>query len=529
MGEREFRLWAQALRRLIAGGVAHWVACPGSRNAPLLRLLVELGVKPLSVIDERSAGYAALGMAQQSGQAAAVVTTSGTAALNLIPSAAEAWFAHTPVLFLTADRPPQWLEQQDNQMVHQSGVFGPHVAASLTAEAARPGPEGEWAMRRVVEDCLWELRRGLPVHLNAPLEEPLYLSGDWVEKPAAAGPLDGCSSVVEGGQELVEAWANAESPVWLVGLNHRFRAPGPPRMGDLLSGMPNPAPPEFWIDAPGCAPDLVVTEVGPHLSKRIKSVLRETKGLLHWHIGPRRPADVFWAGVRSLSAVPKGDWQDPCGPARRAAVERGFELVQRLIELEGPTDHKAVRQVQPFLSRLGGLHLGSSLAVRIAAQVLRPPNGLRCFSNRGASGIDGCLSAAAGHAKADPDRLHLAIVGDVTLHYDLAGLAWAPPNLRVLCLRNGGGAIFRALERPSGPEAFETLLRTPPPRSCQGFCQDAGIGHERCSVETSLQAPLERLLAPSARASVLEVETDGELTAFLHRRIQKELKTAHEH
>ncbi|MFN7764695.1 MAG: thiamine pyrophosphate-binding protein, partial [Armatimonadota bacterium] len=131
---RWMRLWSQ-----LAGlGVRQVVVCPGSRSAPLLQALVASeGFAIHSVVDERSAGYQALGMAEASGRPVVVLTTSGTAAANLLPVACEAFFARKRLILMTADRPVEAVGREQNQAIYQTGLYGPHVRW-----AGEPSPDG---------------------------------------------------------------------------------------------------------------------------------------------------------------------------------------------------------------------------------------------------------------------------------------------------------------------------------------------------------------------------------------------------
>ena len=122
-------------------GVREFVVAPGSRSAPLtIALARNPGLHLRVVYDERSAGYVALGLAQQLGRPVGLVCTSGTAAVNFGPAVVEAYYQGIPLLVLTADRPPEWIDQQDNQAIHQPGLYGRHVRGSYSAAPGRWPP-----------------------------------------------------------------------------------------------------------------------------------------------------------------------------------------------------------------------------------------------------------------------------------------------------------------------------------------------------------------------------------------------------
>ena len=173
-------------------GVRHAVICPGSRNAPLIQVFQrDPDFSCFSIVDERSAGYVALGIARQTGRAVAVVTTSGTAALNLAPAVAEAYYQQLPLVVLTADRPPEWPPQFGNQRINQEDIFKSNVKGSYNLP---PEPMSEDDAQQAIQQVAEIIGTALsnpkgPVHLNVPLNEPLYEivaeASDMVEKMPA--------------------------------------------------------------------------------------------------------------------------------------------------------------------------------------------------------------------------------------------------------------------------------------------------------------------------------------------------------
>src|SRR5688572_30343338 len=161
--------------------VTQAVLCPGSRCAPLtLAFTRHPSIKPRTFSDERSAGFIALGMAQQMNNPVVVVCTSGTAVYNLAPSVAEAYFSETPLVILTADRPSEWIAQHDGQTIHQAEIFGKHVKKYFQLPQDYEHADSQWAINRIVNEAINLARqepRG-PVHINAPFREPLYPAKD---------------------------------------------------------------------------------------------------------------------------------------------------------------------------------------------------------------------------------------------------------------------------------------------------------------------------------------------------------------
>jgi 2-succinyl-5-enolpyruvyl-6-hydroxy-3-cyclohexene-1-carboxylate synthase len=157
-------------------GLTNAVLCPGSRCAPLtLAFSRHSKITTRTFSDERSAGFVALGMAQQSGTPTVMVCTSGTAAYNFAPAVAEAYFSQTPLIVFTADRPAEWIAQHDGQTIYQAEIFGKHVKKSFQLPQEYDHADSLWAINRIVNEAInlsLEEPRG-PVHINAPFREPL--------------------------------------------------------------------------------------------------------------------------------------------------------------------------------------------------------------------------------------------------------------------------------------------------------------------------------------------------------------------
>ena len=162
-------------------GISDVIVSPGSRSAPLTLAVArhpQLQVRVMA--DERSAGFVALGIAQQSRKPVAVICTSGSAVYNLAPAVAEAYFQQVPLLLLTADRPHEWLHQQDRQTIDQVGIFGNQIKRSYALPADYTHPDARWTIERSLNEAitLCELDPPGPVHVNVPLREPFYPKAD---------------------------------------------------------------------------------------------------------------------------------------------------------------------------------------------------------------------------------------------------------------------------------------------------------------------------------------------------------------
>lgn len=452
---------------MLAHGVTRAVLCPGSRNSPIVATLSNLPeMKCRNVIDERSAGFVALGWAQQVQAPVAVVVTSGSAVLNLHPAVSEAFYRKTPLLIISADRPAAWIGQNDGQTLPQPGVFN-----TLVRFSAQVPEDDSWYANRLINEALLELRHrsGGPVHLNIPLTEPFFAMVDEALPPVRVIQRTEAARMSADDEEaLLEEASALPRRLILLGQQH---APSTALVllaeekhftlvGEHIANAPfaDCCRPDTIIGtAPnaGWSPDLLITCGGDVISKRMKRLLREHPPKAHWHISPDGEiVDSFCALTRVLEGEPDEFW----------------ELLGAFAE-EGDADYRKCWQAEPamlpehefsgmkFVGELiqnlpagSVLHLANSSAVRYA-QLFPLPEGVQVECNRGVNGIEGSVSTAAGHALAAPDRMHFLIIGDLSMFYDLNGLLMAKqcPNLRILMLNNQEGGIFGTL--PGMPDS----------------------------------------------------------------------------
>ncbi len=225
-----------ALARLcVERGLTDFIIAPGSRSAPLTAALAQQpGLRCRVVPDERAAGYLALGLAQQSGRPVGLVCTSGTAALNLAPALAEAFYQEVPLLALTADRPPEWIDQQDNQAIHQRRLYEPHVRGSYELPVDYGHPDAAWHAQRVMQEAIeravWPLPG--PVHVNVPLREPLYPGLARSETGQSKREETGQSKGEETGQSKREETGQSEGAMPLSRSFSRTLLPARPQLSE---------------------------------------------------------------------------------------------------------------------------------------------------------------------------------------------------------------------------------------------------------------------------------------------------------
>ncbi|WP_427129528.1 2-succinyl-5-enolpyruvyl-6-hydroxy-3-cyclohexene-1-carboxylic-acid synthase [Pseudarthrobacter sp. S9] len=540
-----------AVAALLDAGVRHVVVAPGSRSAPMAYALAEADaagrVELLVRVDERSAGFTALGLALATGAPAAVLTTSGTAVGNLLPAVMEANHAAVPLVVISADRPEELRGTGANQTTIQLDLFGEHVRFAVDVPAGSDP-------RRAVETALsaasgaFEDTPPGPVQLNLAFRDPLVpapgeglpdAAGRRVYRaartpltldfPAASAGLPERRTVVLAGHDagpVAEAFARAHGLPLLAepSSNARFgpNAVGPYRL--LLE--------RFGADSP--QPIVRVVLFGrPTLSRPVSELLSraDVPSALY------QPVPVAWYEPGRRTELPLenlaqlGDfagrgpsaWLDSwllAGAAAQHAVDR---VLAGSDAATGPSVGALVWE-----HARGQLVLGSSNGIRDVDLAGSPTPGPHAtvFANRGLAGIDGTISTATGIAVGGRQQTTV-LLGDVTFLHDAGGLLLgageADPELRIVVLNDAGGAIFGLLEHGAVEaagrygNAVERLFGTPHTVNIAALAAAYGVAHRSVSTTAELA---EALSAPVAGRSIIEVHTDRHGLRELHGRIR---------
>ena len=545
---------ARGLRRAVIG--------PGSRSAALsLAFARHPDIETFVVADERSAAYLALGMAQQSGRPTVLICTSGTAALNFAPAVAEAFFLQVPLLVLTADRPAEWVGQQDGQTIFQPQLYGPHVKFSASLPADYQHDDALWFIERIINQCvnMAEMPPPGPVHVNVPIREPFYPEASEAfvyslprlqPRLAAVAALPAATAT-----DLFAALAEAEQVVVLFGQQRHDPALTAALLaleqllpvvviGDLLANLHQEGDfirhADFFMKTADeqLRPGLLITAGGQVLSKNLKNFLRKYPPRQHWHLdeGPAL-VDTFQSLTLQVPLKAScffGEWlrrADYTAFLENDAENGGDDFLRHYRQAEqqarrrtaaflqapehGFHDLLAVSLLLEALPEPSQLHLANSLSVRYAQLAgLAAGRAIEVFGNRGTSGIDGCVSTAVGAALVSPLPVTL-LTGDVAFFYDRNGL-WHPhlPNhLRVVVLNNGGGSIFRQLDGSGRQPELERLFETRHNGSARRTALDAGMAYFEARDAAQLQALLADFFQEKPAPALLEIFTDPVHTA----------------
>jgi 2-succinyl-5-enolpyruvyl-6-hydroxy-3-cyclohexene-1-carboxylate synthase len=527
---------------LIRGGVRDAVLCPGSRNAPLAFALADAdraGRIRLHVrIDERTAGYLAIGLASGAGAPVCVAMTSGTAVANLGPAVVEANYARVPLVVLSANRPYELLGTGANQTMEQLGYFGTQVRATISLGLAEEAPDRVAALNATWRSATCRVlvaatgarsANAGPVHFDIPLREPLVPDPDTAEATAPPGRPNGkpwtYTPPVSFDQPM-DVDLNLDTVV-IAG----HGAGEHPNLGSLPTVAEPTAPPAanplHPLALPLLHPQQVVMAGRPTLHRPVAALLADAQVPVYaMTTGPRWP-DVSGnsqaTGTRAItSGQPRPGWLDRCAELHRHAVE----AVRGQLKAHPLTTGLHVAAAVADALRPGDqLVLGASNPVRDVALVGLNPRGITVRSNRGVAGIDGTVSTAIGAALAHEGRT-IALIGDLTFVHDSSGLLIGPTeptpqNLTIVVSNDNGGGIFELLEQgdPRFSDVASRIFGTPHDVDVGALCRAYHVDTRQIEVDELSGA----LAEPGAGMRVLEVKADRSSLRQLHAAIKAAL------
>ncbi|SNY63290.1 2-succinyl-5-enolpyruvyl-6-hydroxy-3-cyclohexene-1-carboxylic-acid synthase [Enterobacter sp. CC120223-11] len=474
------RRWAAViLEALTRHGVQHVCIAPGSRSTPLTLAAAEnRALIAHTHFDERGLGHLALGLAKTSQQPVAVIVTSGTAVANLYPALIEAGLTGEKLILLTADRPPELIDCGANQAIRQPGMFSSHPSQTLSLPRPSQDIPARWLVSSI-DNALAQLHSG-GVHINCPFAEPLYgemddtgldwqqALGNWwqSDKPWLREGLllesekqrdwffwrQKRGVVVAGRMSAAEGKKVAE---WAKIL-------GWPLIGDVLSQTGQPLPcADLWLGNAKAVSELaqaqIVIQFGSSLTgKRLLQWQATCEPDEYWLVDklPGRLDPAHHRGRRLVCEIDK--WLDQHPAEHRqswsVAISHLSEQAWQITVAQRDTFGEAqlAHRIGDYLPEQGQLFVGNSLVVRLIDALGQLPAGYPVYSNRGASGIDGLISTAAGVQRGSA-KSTLAIVGDLSALYDLNGLALlrqVSAPLVLIVVNNNGGQIFSLLPTP---------------------------------------------------------------------------------
>ena len=549
--------------------IKHIIISPGSRNAPLtIGFTNDPYFSCYSIVDERSAAFFALGIAQKLQQPTAIVCTSGSALLNYYPAIAEAYYSDIPLVVLSADRPKHLIGIGDGQTINQKNVFENHILFSsnlkLDVKDENNIPEHEeLPIMKNLEDKLERLlgfqkdiqthneieineainnaiiNKG-PVHINIPFDEPLYETvGKLTVSPKSEDivlknkPID--SYII---QSCLEDWNSAAKKMVLVGvcnpgeveqkwlnelaednsvivftettsnLHHESFFPS-------IDQMISPLTKE---EQKQLKPDILITFGGLIISKKIKTFLRKHQPKQHWHIDKKLANDTFFCLTSHIEAAPN-QFFEALLPKITHYVKSNYRDVWAAVKQKRLQKHKQYLAQIPFsdlktfevilkaIPKNYILQVGNSSAIRYA-QLFNVDKTLEVYCNRGTSGIDGSTSTAIGCAVVSK-KPTVFITGDLSFIYDSNALwnNYIPKTFRVIVINNQGGGIFRILPGHKNSDNFDAYFETTHNLTAKHLCKMYGIEYVAATTELQIKSKMQTFYSNSESPKLLEIFT----------------------
>lgn len=533
-------------------GVEDVVLSPGSRNTPLIIAANRSrSLKARVVIDERSAGFIALGIAIETRRPVAMICTSGSAALNYGPALAEAFYRRIPLIAVTADRPAEWIDQDDSQTIRQPELFANIVKGSYNLSAERGGAVEAWYFNRIVNDALTTALRGPagPVHINVQLDDPLSGCTD-VCMPQRKIECDEPVSLLS--DETVTSLAReiaAKKTLIIIGFNcpdsqladslaslssrdnlvvlHEAQS-NLRHVNGALGNIDATLSVSANFDVKDYTPELVITAGGALLSRHVKAFLRSIPGLQHWHIGRYdRAVDCFMKLSRRVECRPATFFTQiaPALSGQPVVAPPSFNSVWRAMHDKAMSRVDAVAADSPWCDFTAmaalvktipadwNIHVSNGTAIRYL-QLFDYSQLGRVECNRGVSGIDGSTSTAIG-ASLCFDGTTLLITGDMSAQYDMGALAFneIPPRFKMVVLNNSGGGIFRFIGTTAALEererCFAADVRLPLRQLADGF----GFAYYRAENAGDFRRVFASFRDDNFRPAILELVTPAEISA----------------
>lgn len=519
---------------LLEHGIQDIVVCPGARNAALVhnfhKMSLEACMTLYPVTDERCAAFVACGLYYDKRRPVAVCVTSGTALLNTLPAVAEAYYQHIPLLVISADRPAEAIGQLDGQTLPQEGALMPYAKTIVLNEN-----NVRWC-ERACNEALLALRHdgGCPVHLNLPISRPLFNFN--VEHLPTVKKIEEFTPKTDNEtlpKHIIERICNARLPLLVVGqlfpknvndtrskdlhsaLDHLESTDGILIMPEIISNCNysyRTVSYEYSDEQHELKPDLVLHIGGNFVHKRLRKTLREQEcPVVRIEERQNDFPDTFYhldtivrcslAGALSQLANRLEEKQDVVS---EKAYFKGLLCKERNDSIFCEAGAMALVS-EKIQNKIQIIHLGNSSAVRQASHYFE--DGPDFYCNRGVNGIEGTLSAAAGHALGTDEQV-CVILGDLSFFYDSNAL-WnckLGGNLNIIMFNNNGGGIFRELEGLDASPATEEYVSARHNTFAKGIAESYGAEYIEATDYDELASALDVMINKKrSRPIIIEI------------------------
>lgn len=541
-------------------GVSRVVLSPGSRNAPLtISFSRNPSIETYNIVDERSAGFIALGMSLKSRAPIAICCTSGSAMLNYAPAVSEAYYQNIPLIIISADRPPEWIDQRDGQTINQVNALANFVKGSFSLPVDLDDESDTQNFDNQVNQAI-NLACAPPfgpVHINIPFREPFYpeTEKEYQFEDASiikATPQKNHTDY----DDLIKRWNSFNKKLILIGQNESNS-----NLTDALKTIKNPLIVDVIsnVKLDNCinthdlflaninsnqsnslSPELLVTTGKSLISKNLKIFLRKNKPIEHWHFEDTdKLADTFRSITHHyktplcdfLATISNDDNKNDFSfqieknylQNWNMLEEKTCKTLSRSIQNQEFSEVKAYYHVYSSLPKNTDVHLANSMTVRYA-NFFQFSNKLdiEVYANRGTSGIDGSNGAAVGNAIIG-ERNVILLTGDLSFFYDRNSFfhQYNISKLKIIVFNNQGGGIFRLIKGPSELPELKQHFETRHYHNASFTAAEYGFDYYKSVDEDSLSNGLTELFKDSKTPQLLEVFTEPETNSRCYTLIQK--------
>lgn len=549
---------------LYAHGVEQVVISPGSRNTPIILALdANSKINKSVVIDERCAAYIALGIARTTNRPVAIVCTSGTALLNYAPAVAEAYYQGIPLIVISADRPIQWIDQDDSQTIRQFDALSNIVKKSYDIpDFDCNDSEMCWYVNRVINDALLTAvdRRNGPVHINIQLNQPLSNMVDLKDNKHQRLISSITTNTIIDEKKLSDIFSSfCMKKILIIGgfyqkneeinnsLNKLSKLANVVILtetisniygDDIISNIDRVIAPLSEQELNQLKPDIVISFGGALVSRYIKQFLRKYNPERHFSIGySHTTIDCFKSLTDKVDINPeyfftllfeniskfksketyRSDWQN--------INNKSLTSHNQFINTCKWSDLKAFSIISDHLSKSKN-KLSISLSNGTPIRYFQLFNEIKfdsCYCNRGVSGIDGCTSTAIGVAIGNnlqsASTENILITGDMSFSYDIGSLAthFIPDNFKIIVINNSGGGIFRFIQSTSSLPQLETYFAVKPNINIKKISESYNFEYFMATDREQLITSLNDFIL-SNKKSILEIVTPPEVSGELLRK-----------
>jgi len=547
------------------------VISPGSRNVPLaIGFSSNNKFKCYSIVDERSAAFFALGLSQKSKKPTILICTSGSALLNYYPAVAEAYYSEIPLIILSADRPKYKINIGDGQTINQSDVFEKNILYSnslsqdcihATEEIFKSNSQNiidikddnlkleklqksiQAKNEKIIEKAFnLSLNKMQPIHLNVPMEEPLY---DFISKPSVKVKILKKLQKTKLHTNFNKHYSQiskASKILILIGVSDKGllskksidKINSFSSMAVLMEHTSNIHEDSFISNIDrligpielksnsdslfeDLKPEIIISLGGMIISKKVKTFLRNYKSRRHIHIGNNISKDSFYSGVEHVQASPNKFfenidikqiesnynklWQD--------INSTNLELHNRYLKIINFSDLKVFEILSKWIPKKYQIQVANSTPIRYF-QLFDLKNKNLMYANRGTSGIDGSTSTAVG-SSVNSDSPVTLITGDLSFFYDINAL-WnrhIPCSFRIIIINNGGGGIFKILPGFKEDDLFAEFIETKHILSARSIAKMFSFNYTKVSSKFGLNLALRTFFKNSKKPKILEIKTSG--------------------